>query len=86
MEHAAGRTAAGKGMTGADKYALEALRWDWGDAYEISHDDEDGWHARRRDGLGSLLTAPGSDELYKVIADDYRLRPVCRDYSAPLED
>jgi len=62
----------------ADKHALEALRWDWGDAYDIGHDDEHGWHARRRDGLGDLLTAPGADELYKVIADDYALKAVPR--------
>jgi hypothetical protein len=63
----------------ADKSALDALRWDWGDAYEIGLDDEHGWHAKRRDGLGGLLTAPGSDELYKAIADDYAFRPVPRD-------
>jgi hypothetical protein len=33
--------------------ALEALRWNWGDAYEIWHDSED-WHARRRDRVGRL--------------------------------
>jgi hypothetical protein len=83
MEHAAGRTAA---STAADHYALEALRWDWGDAYEIGHDDERGWRARRRDGLGGDLTATDPDGLYALIGDDYALRPVPRDYSAPLDD
>lgn len=79
MDHAAGRTAAG---TAAVKYELEALRWDWGDAYETEHDDEHGWQARRRDGLGGGLTAAGPDELYGVIAADYALKPVPRSAAA----
>jgi hypothetical protein len=67
-------------------YELEALRFDWGDAYEIGFDDEHGWHAKRRDGLGAILPAADSDGLYGVIAADYRDRPVARDYSAPLDD
>jgi len=86
MEHAAGRTAASEGMTTADKYELEALRWDWGDAYEIGRDDDRGWWARRRDGRDEDLTAADPDELYAVIAADYGLRPVGRDYSAPLDN
>ncbi len=69
----------------ATDHALEALRWDWGEAYEIGLDDELGWHARRRDGLGGWLTAPGADELYEAIAADYALKPVPRDMSAPLD-
>jgi len=83
MNEAAGRTAA---STTADKYALDALRWDWGDAYEIGRDGERGWRARRRDGRDGDLTAADPDKLYAVIAADYGLRPVRRDYSAPLDD
>jgi len=86
MEHAAGRTAAGKDMTAADRAALESVRYDWGDAYNIGYDDEHGWHAKRRDGLGGTLTAADPDGLYEVIAADYAVRPVGRDYSAPLDD
>jgi len=71
--------------TAAD-YDLEALRHDWGDAYEIGRDEEHGWNARRRDGRGDLLTAADPDGLYKVIAADYSDTPVARDYSAPLDD
>ena len=63
----------------ASAVALEALRWDWGDAYEIGCDDDRGWRARRRDGLGVYLTAPDPDALYGVIAADYDLKPVPRD-------
>ena len=62
-----------------DKHALEALRWDWGEAYDIGRDDERGWRARRRDGLGGDLTAPDADGLYEVIAADYAARHVPRD-------
>ena len=86
MEHAAGRTAAGKDMTAAEQAELKSLQWDWGDAYDIGHDDEHSWHAKRRDGHGGLLTAADPDELYKVIAADYGDRHVARDYTAPLDD
>ena len=59
------------------RHELEARRWDWGDAYEIEHGD-DGWCARRLDGLGGWLTAASSGELYQVIAADYDARPVPR--------
>lgn len=62
----------------ADKHALDALRWHWGDAYETGLDVEHGWHARRRDGLGGLLAAPGPDELYQVIEADYAVKRVPR--------
>jgi hypothetical protein len=74
----------GPRSTIGDQYALEALRWDWGDAYEIGRDDERGWWARRRDGLGGDLTAPDPDGLYEAIAADYALKPVPR--SAPPAD
>ncbi|HEX3514838.1 MAG TPA: hypothetical protein VHT26_12645 [Trebonia sp.] len=81
MEHAAGRTAADMA---AAEHELEALRWDWGDAYEIEHGEEHGWRAKRLDGLGGWLTAPGPDEMYGVIAADYALKPVPRS-AAPGE-
>jgi hypothetical protein len=49
-------------------HELEALRWDWGDAYEIEHGDEDGWRAKRRDGLGGWLTAASSGDLFPRLA------------------
>ena len=48
----AGRTAASKALIESE---LESLRWNWGDAYDIGH-DERGWRALRRDGLGDVLT------------------------------
>lgn len=75
MEHAAGRTAAGRA---AEKDALEALRQHWGEAYQIEHAEQEGWRARRRDGLGGWLTTGNPDELLRVIAADYALRPIPR--------
>lgn len=66
-----------KGIAARD--ALDALRWHWGDAYEIGHDDEHGWRARRRDGLGEDLAAADPDEMYGVIGADYNAKPVPRD-------
>src|SRR5260370_8426148 len=60
--------------------ALEALRWNWGDAYEIGHDDERGWWAKRRDGVGGYLTAADPGELRAVIYADHDLMPVPRDF------
>ena len=66
-------TAAGgaAGVRTAEDYALEAFRWDWGEAYEIGRDAERGWHARRRDGLGGDLTGADAEELREVIRSDY---------------
>lgn len=75
MGTAAGETAAGRRLIDDE---LEALRFHWGDAYEIGRDDELGWWARRRDGRGGDLTATGPDDLYEVIAADYALEPVPR--------
>jgi hypothetical protein len=74
----AGRTAAEQAHIDAE---LEALRWNWGDAYRIEWDEENGWRARRLDGLGGWLTGADSDELYKAITDDYSLKPVPRSYA-----
>jgi hypothetical protein len=63
--------------------ALEALRWHWGETYEIGQDDERGYWAARRDRIGALLTAADPDDLEKAISADYKLRPVPRE---PLAD
>jgi len=75
---AAGRTAAGDGMTAADREALEALVFHWGDAYEIEHTEARGWRARRRDGLGGWLTAASPEGLLAGISADYQVKPVPR--------
>jgi hypothetical protein len=69
----------------ADDCNLEALRFGWGDAYEIGYDKEHGWHAKRRDGLGGRLTAPDPDGLDAAIQGDYNLRPVPRDLPGAAE-
>jgi hypothetical protein len=74
----AGRTAAEQTRIDSD---LEALRFHWGDAYVIGFDDEKDWHAKRRDGMGGVLTGANPDELYKLIGEDYRLNPVPRRYT-----
>jgi|HubBroStandDraft_6_1064221.scaffolds.fasta_scaffold151714_2 hypothetical protein len=78
MEHAAGRSAA---SGRAEKEALDALEFDWGDAYMIGRDDERGWWAARRDRIGGYFTAPGPDELREAIRADYALEPVPRSVS-----
>jgi hypothetical protein len=62
-----------------DESALEAIRFGWGDAYLIGHDDEHGYWAARRDRIGSLLTALTPDELRQAITEDYALMPVPRE-------
>lgn len=62
-----------------EDHALEALRWDWGEAYLIGHGDEHGWWASRRDRIGALITAVGPDELRAQIRADYNIKPVPRD-------
>jgi hypothetical protein len=78
----AGRTAAEKALIDAE---LEGLRWNWGDAYEIEFSDEHGWRAKRRDGRGGWLTGADPDGMYKLISEDYSLRPVPRSYAPPDE-
>jgi hypothetical protein len=73
---AAGTT---QGMTARDG-ALEALRWNWGESYDIGEDDERGWWAKRRDGLGGLIIAADPSELRALIYADHDLKPVPRDF------
>jgi hypothetical protein len=68
-----------------DWEALEALRWHWGEAYEIGRDDTRGWRARRRDGLGGDITAGGPDDLRQAIRGDYAVKAVPRDPAAAIE-
>jgi len=66
--------------------ALEALRWDWGEAYMIDRDDERGWWAARRDRIGGLLTGGDPDELKRLMRDDYSTKPVPRASRRPTEN
>jgi hypothetical protein len=60
--------------------ALDALRFGWGDAYEITAGDADaGWTARRRDGKGGAIEAPTADDLHRLIVENYTFMPVPRD-------
>jgi hypothetical protein len=65
-----------------DGQALEALRFGWGDAYEIGRDDERGYWARRRDRLGGDMTAADPDRLWAEINADDALKAVPRDLPA----
>jgi hypothetical protein len=58
--------------------ALALLRWHWGDAYDISVDGDE-WQAVRKDGEGSMISAPVPDELRMAMLADYSLKPVSRD-------
>lgn len=52
---------------------LQQIRYGWGDAYEIEMG-----RARRRDGLGGWLEADDSEDLQKLISNDYTALPVPR--------
>ncbi|MGH3156268.1 MAG: hypothetical protein ACRDNF_06805 [Streptosporangiaceae bacterium] len=65
-----------------ERAALEALRWNWGEAYHIGCDDGQWWF-RRKDGKGPTETASTPDDLRAQIVLDYTLRPVHR---APPQD
>ena len=56
---------------------LDALRWNWGIAYEIEPGDC-GYRARRRDGLGGWMNADELGTLRNDIVSDYLLKPVNR--------
>jgi hypothetical protein len=53
----------------------DALRYDWGSAYEIEGADDE-WRARRLDGLGGWIEAENPDDLRNQIFSNYALRPV----------
>jgi hypothetical protein len=90
--NAAGEHADGRGITAVagtgqprgglkpwEQDTLEAIRFGWGDAYLIGHDDERGYWAARRDRIGALITADDPDALWCEIVADYALRPVPRE-------
>jgi hypothetical protein len=58
--------------------ALEALQWNWGQAYKIGVDDGEWWY-RRRDGKGGRETASTPDVLRAMIVTDYDTWPVPRE-------
>jgi hypothetical protein len=67
-----------------ERAALEALQWNWGEAYHIGCDDGQWWF-RRKDGKGATETASTPDELRNQIVLDYSLLPVHRE-SPPDRD
>jgi hypothetical protein len=67
------------GLKPWEQDALEALRWDWDTAYLIDHDEENGWHAARKDKIGELITADDPDALRREIAGNYAMKPVPRE-------
>jgi hypothetical protein len=70
-------------FTSTGDAALDALRWNWGEAYEIGHDTR--WWFRRLDGYGGAETAASPDALRKAIIENYLARPVDRDRAADVE-
>lgn len=74
----------GETFTGAlSRHALEALEWNWGEAYEIGVTGDGLWHAKRRDGLGGMIDAAGPEDLKRAIKDDYAMMPVPRAAPGP---
>jgi hypothetical protein len=68
---------AGSAARALEQQALEALQWNWGEAYEITVTDGL-WQARRRDGLGTI-EASAPETLRREILDDYIARPAARE-------
>lgn len=59
-----------------DGRALDTLRRNWGEAYEIETDDAGLPRARRLDVIGEWIIAGTVDELNAKIVDDYTSWPV----------
>jgi hypothetical protein len=74
MDQSAPQAASGH----AGEQELAALQWNWGEAYLIGYDGEDGWWVSRRDQIGGLPTEAGPDELRAAIIADYEVKPVPR--------
>lgn len=72
MDRAA-ENATGDGLKPWEESVLDGLRWDWGEAYEIEP-----WKAKRRDGLGGWIEAPGPDDLRQAVLADYTAKKVPR--------
>jgi hypothetical protein len=81
MDGPASRCAAAFASTG--DAALDVLRWNWGEAYEIGHDTR--WWFRRRDGYGGVETAAGPEVLRSAIIENYTDRPVDRERATEVE-
>jgi hypothetical protein len=64
-----------------DESRLEALRFGWGEAYEITA-TEGLWRARRLDAIGGVIEAVDPDGLDLAIKEDHAVRPVARDGGA----
>jgi hypothetical protein len=69
MDEAAPQAA--EGMSAEDTKALEVLRLFWEPEYSVGYDDEHGWWATRSGVIGHIITAPGPEELGKMLGDDY---------------
>lgn len=67
------------------RHALDALQWNWGEAYEIGVTGDGTWHAKRRDGLGGLIEAASPEGLRNAVEDDYMMKPVPRDLPGPAQ-
>jgi hypothetical protein len=83
MGEAAPQAAEGAWSTAArDEEAIAALKWSWGDAYEVGEGSEGGWWAVRRDGTGGRIAAADPGELHALVSADYSLSPVSRDFDS----
>jgi hypothetical protein len=66
-----------EGSSAGTDQKLDALLWDWGEAYEIEMPDADhSWRARRLDGLGGWIDADSAEDLRNQIVSDYVTKPV----------
>jgi|HubBroStandDraft_1064217.scaffolds.fasta_scaffold686597_2 hypothetical protein len=57
-------------------HAIDVLRRNWGESYEIGTDEANRPRACRLDSLEKWITADTVDELNVKIVDDYTSRPV----------
>ena len=58
-------------MSDEDAKALEVLRLFWEPEYSVGYDDEQGWWASRNGVIGHIITAPGPEELGKMLGGDF---------------
>lgn len=59
------------------RLVMEALEWNWGEAYKLAVTPGGAWTAARRDD-GKVLSAKGPEQLKQLIFEDYSARPVPR--------
>lgn len=60
-------------------HTLQALRWRWGDAYDINWDCQQKVYRAVRADNGGVLEAEAIEELWSMIRRDYTRNPVPRD-------